>query len=396
MRSLFFVCNALDDQTRIERGITTDSPAASRKVLLMLKAARRAGVRAYAVSLGRGRQDGSGRYFGAKVARVDGVAVIYLPFLHTRLLSELLSLLAGVPLLWRLRRRPGRKTALCYNRLPAYLPTLLGARLLGFNTALDLEDGETDLRQWSLSGCKSRVLRWAIDSLCPGGALLACEALADSTRLRPTRCCYGTTEIAPDAEKWTLPALTALFGGTVADDTGAQLLIDAVERLRREAPAWAAALRIEVTGKGDRLEQLRALGQDPRHPAVLVHGRTSDAEYRAVLARTQVGLALKPNGGKLAHTTFPSKVIEFASHGMLVLTTDISDVKKVLGDGAVYLESDDAGLLIEKLRWIVANRGAAGALAQRGAEAVSAVCAPAKVGAMLDAFLFPAGPGGKR
>ena len=38
------ICNALDDATRIERGITTDSPAASRKVLQLCAALRQAGL----------------------------------------------------------------------------------------------------------------------------------------------------------------------------------------------------------------------------------------------------------------------------------------------------------------------------------------------------------------
>ena len=79
---LYFICNALDDLTRLERGIVTDSPAASRKVFGLSKAMREVGVHVLVVSLGRGRQDGSGRYYRGKVCRVNGVPVIYLPFFH--------------------------------------------------------------------------------------------------------------------------------------------------------------------------------------------------------------------------------------------------------------------------------------------------------------------------
>ncbi|MEO6118915.1 MAG: glycosyltransferase, partial [Methylotenera sp.] len=151
---------------------------------------------------------------------------------------------------------------------------------------------------------------------------------------------------------------------------------------------WARSLIFKITGKGDCLEQFKTLAYSSEKPVVIVYGRTTDDEYRQILASTHVGLALKPNSGALAHTTFPSKVIEFASQGILALTTDISDVRKVLSDGAIYLEVDDSNLLIEKLQWIVEHRDAARALSLNGMRAVSVACAPERVGQMLSDFLF--------
>lgn len=388
MNSLFYICNALDDATRLERGIATDSPAASRKIFLLCQALSKARVRAMVISMGRGRQDGSGRYFRGKVRRVNGVPVIYLPFLHLPALSELLSLLALVPILWRVRSTKGAKAALFYNRMTAYLPGLVLARTLRFRTILDLEDGATNVNNWSLSGIKSRVFGWFFDALCSGGALLACSALEKMTRLRPALCYYGTYETRTPLSNQSLFPVTVLFGGTVASNTGALLLIDAIKILREEAPPWAANIRFEISGKGDCLHQFEDLAGDVRKPNVIVHGRTTDAEYQQLLACTQVGLALKPNSGVLAHTTFPSKVIEFASHGILVVTTDISDVRKVLADGAMYLAEDNPRLLIEKLHWIVENREEANNLALKGDRAVAALCAPEVVAQTLDRFIF--------
>lgn len=391
MRRFFFVCNAFDDATRIERNIVTDSPAASRKIFKMSGALRKAGVRATVISMGRGRQDGSGAYFPGKVKRVDGVPVVYLPFMHFPLLSELLSLLAFLPVIWRLRRKHGRKTALFYNRLSAYLPALCLARLLGFNTALDLEDGATAVQGMAPRALKARLLQRVFDAACTGGALLACDALAATTALRPARSCYGTADIALPKEAWTTAPYAFLFGGTVSADTGGLLLINAIKKIRATAPAWAARMCVEVTGKGDSLELLQQLSRDEVAPLVKVHGRTTDLEYRQILERARVGLALKPNDGALANTTFPSKVIEFASNDILVLSTDISDVRKVLGDGALYLAADDVDLLIEQFRWIVENDAAARAVSLAGMQAAEAACSEDNVGRMLSDFLFPAG-----
>jgi hypothetical protein len=81
-------------------------------------------------------------------------------------------------------------------------------------------------------------------------------------------------------------------------------------------------------------------------------------------------------------------VIEFASHGILVLTTDISDVRKVLADGAIYLTVDDPLLLIEKLHWIVENLEQANILSLKGEHSAAVFCAPEAVGQALDKFIF--------
>lgn len=382
-RRLLFLCNALDDVTRIERRITSDSPAASRKIFMLLQALRRPGISPYALSLGRGRRDGSARYHASTLRRAHGVDTIYLPFANRRIVSELVSLLAPVGVLWRLRRAAKRTTLMFYNRERFYLPALLAARLLGYRTVLDLEDGEVGLTSLS-----ARARRWLFDQLCTGGALLACSALTAWTTLRPALSYYGIVETSDVARDWHAPSLGVLMGGTLIADTGVDLLAEAVEQVRAAGPAWAEALEIHVTGKGDGLATLQRLSASSVAPRIIVHGRTTDAEYAAILGRIHVGLALKLNSGPLAQTTFPSKVTEMAGAGVLVLTTDISDVRAVLGDGARYLDRDDAALLVAQLHAVVADRAAAAAAAARGLANVRKICAADGAGERLAAHLF--------
>jgi glycosyltransferase involved in cell wall biosynthesis len=355
---------------------------------MLCKAIQRLGVKPVILSLGRGRQNGSGRYFPGKVGRVQGVPVIYLPFLHLPILSELLSLLSPIPALLRIRRRQGRKTALFYNRMSFYLPALAVARMLRFETALDLEDGQIDARDSSIPTRKSHAMSSIFDNLCSGGALLACRALEDATSLRPVECCYGVADTSFHKVNLDRGPYTVLLGGTVSRDTGAPLLAHAIKILRDERLTWADQLRFEITGKGDCLSLFEELGKKGGCPQIVVHGRTTDEEYEQILSRAQIGLALKPNSGVLAQTTFPSKVVEFASRGILVLTTDISDVRALLGEGAIYLVSDDARLLVEKLGWIVENPAKAAAVSSLGAQAVLTKCSRQVVGEMLNSLLF--------
>ena len=388
MHHLIFVCNALDDATRLERGIVTDSPAASRKIFLLSQTLQNVGIKVHVLSLGRGRQNGSCRYFHAKVVPVQKIPVIYLPFIHTPVISELFSMFSLIPVIWRMRKRNGKGTVIFYNRMPAYLLGLILARVLGFKTVLDLEDGETQQNKWSPSNIRSRIWRGVFDAFCSGGALIACSALGKMTILRPAQCCYGVVQPLPALANWDALEIHVLLGGTVSRDTGAQLLMEVVRLLREEKPAWAEALRFNVTGKGDCIEELRQIASNEESPALVVHGRMIDEEYQSFLSQIHVGLALKPTMGDLAQTTFPSKVIEFASQGILVVTTDISDVREVLADGALYLEEDDPRLLIEKLRWITENREAARKISLTGQRRVLEVCSPETMGPILRKFLF--------
>ena len=385
--SLIILCNAIDDRTRTERGIVTDSPAASRKVFLMARALAGAGVNPLVLSMGRGRADGSGRSFAATARRSHGVPAVYMRFTHTRVLSELVSLFSPVYILWRRRRSRGRKTIVFYNQLPAYLVALVVAKVLGYLTVLDLEDSSID-GTTALVRITDAVRRSAFEVFC-SRAMLACSALVGKTGLRPTFCYYGVVEKAAAVRDWSESRIHVLLGGTIAPDTGADLLADAIAELRANPPEWARSIVFEVTGKGPSVAQLTELATHSDAPNLIVHGRTTDAEYREIVARAHVGLALKPNEGVLAHTTFPSKVTEMAAAGMLVLSTDISDVRAVLGDGARYLERDDAVLLIERLREIVVNREAASESADIGMRAVAKVCSPQLAGKQLAEFLFP-------
>lgn len=380
------VCNALDDSTRIERRITTDSPAASRKVFLMAQALQIAGVRPVVLSLGRGRADGSGNVFAAKVCRVGGVPTIYAPFSHRRGLSELLSLFGLLKPLRRLARHPLR-AVIFYNRLLAYLPLLRAASRLGYRCFLDLEDGEV-ITGRSLKVRLGRIVPAQFERHCRDGALLACSALKVMTTVRPVHCYYGTAVGDADIPRWQTDQITCLMSGTLAPDTGASLLVETIRRLRARQPDWVAGLCFEVTGKGESLAAFEQLAAETGLPRVRVHGRTSDVRYLEILRGCDVGLALKPVGGVLADTTFPSKVIEFAGSGLLVLSTDISDVRRLLGDGARYLERNDPELLIERLVEIAADRVAAADCARLGRVAAENNCAPQRAGEGLRRFLF--------
>lgn len=385
---VLIVCNALDDETRLERGIVSDSPAASRKVLMLCQALREAGARPCILSLGRGRANGSFSYFPRTVKRVGGIPVVYAPFSHVRFFSQFLSLFFLIGALLRLSSSQ-KKAVIFYNRMSAYLPLLVTASLSGYKRFLDLEDGEVaGQNSRALKALLGRSITGLYDRLCPDGALLACSALAGMTGIRPVHCYYGSTSTKTFQRKPNTSPRSVLMAGTLNADTGAELLIETIRLLRHEPGEWVRKLHFEVTGKGESLEALLALANEDGMPTITVHGRTTDAQYAEVLSRCSVGLALKPVGGPLADTTFPSKVIEFAEAGLLVLSTDISDVREVLGSGALYLTHNDPKKLAGLLKRIIEAPEEILACALQGQQAVIARCAPQLAGQAVFDFLF--------
>lgn len=389
MRYVFFLCNALDDITREQRGIFTDSPAASKKVMELCTAIQGKGTRCFIISLGRGKSGGLIRFFSGSVRTINSVPIIYSPYITIPFLSELFSLLAPLAFIFRFRSKK-IKSIVFYNPIPAYLPALFISTLFGFRRILDLEDGNIAVgNRKVLSGSRVFVER-LFDFFCNGGALLACDPLVEFTSLRPTITYYGVvnSKQVPCINKFKAEHVRVLFSGTLERETGAQLLIDTIVAMRAWPSDWCQKVIFEVTGKGSYLNYFIDLANNDRFPKVIVHGRTTNFEYQKILDRIDVGLSLKLPDGPYANSTFPSKVMEFASNGILVLTTNISDVHKIFGDeGALYLQ-DSVENLNELIRGSVQDRIRMARIAKDGHRRVMSVGATGEVKKRLTQFIF--------
>ena len=387
---VIFICNALDDHTRSERSIVTDSPAASHKIFEMCKALKLSGVRPYVLSIGRGRATGKIDYFSSFAKANYGVPTVYAPFSHIKVISSLLSLTGLCVPLYKIRSRSARVSVIFYNRMPAYLLLLMLSSFLKCNCYLDLEDGEvqkktnTNDRGFNFS----KLIIKIFDKYCSSGALLACSALSKNTKIHPTLCYYGSVYSVSNIKYSSKSKCTCLVSGTLSEDTGMHLLIDAIRRMRSMDFQWVKNIQFKVTGSGSSLNDLILFSKDNRHPHVTVYGRVTDIEYRAILEDCTVGFALKPVGGPLADTTFPSKVIQFSSAGLLVISTNISDVRQVLEDGAYYLDCNDPSIIIHFLRNIVADPRVSREVAYKGQTNMMKYCAQDIVGRELKSFLI--------
>lgn len=384
---VLIVSNALDDETRKKRGITTDSPAASRKVFQLSRALSRSNLQPVVLSLGRGRANRTIDYHPFEKKRYDGVTIIYAPFSNIPLFSEFLSLLSFIYTMMSLSRRK-QKAVIYYNRQTAYIPTLITSWITQYKNFLDLEDGEILEGKKRIKFSPKKLIIELYDTICNHGSLLACKALEKVTRVRPTLCFYGTINDKVVIEKKQFDKLHILMAGTLEKDTGAELLISAIEKLKSRNNEWAKNITFEITGKGESLEKLKKVSVEAEWPRVIVHGRLTNKEYKKVLDRCQVGLSLKLVRGPLADTTFPSKVVEFTSNGLFVVSTDISDVRHLMGEGAFYLTQNSPDQLIEILHNVHQNKDQLFEKTKMGWQAIEKHCSEEAVGNKISKFLF--------
>lgn len=387
---LIYLCNALDEKTCLERAITSDSPAATQKVLQVTSAMRKSGVDAVVLSLGRGRQHGTGKWCSAKVVRERGVVIVYAPYFDYPVLTHLVSLFGLLWLMWRLSSNSASSAILAYNRLPHYLLAMELARLLRIRRFLDLEDGDVQEGSSMWRRRLARVMANRFDRLCNAGGVLAAAALGGQYAGKKTVRCYGVAHLVQNDRDWTKKPLMVLLGGTLQRTTGAQLFIQAINYLRALKRSELEGIEFIVTGKGADATSLQALSTEDGVPRVHFLGRVSRSDYVQATRQAHVGLALKLPSSDLADTTFPSKVIELAATGMLVLSTRVSDVPVLFReDGAIYLNGENPEELAERLLWLVSNRDVLAQTAARGQAYIAEACSPEKVGQLLKAFFFP-------
>jgi glycosyltransferase involved in cell wall biosynthesis len=285
-----------------------------------------------------------------------------------------------------IRHKTRRPILIFYNHEPYFLLILMIGHILGWRCILDLEDGirrdEVGLRA-SLNRCLIRVY----NCLCSGGAMLAASALRDQISIHPQYVCHGIAPSVEGEKNWSSMQLQVLFSGSLLHETGAGIFLETISLLLREFPEIFNHLKFVVTGYGAMSGQIERMSQKEMKGYLTFHGKLGYAEYKNIISQSHVGLCLRLPDSSIAETTFPSKVVEMAAYGLLVVSTPVSDVPQVFGnDSAVLLEETSPYALAQALRQIVANPAEFRVRALRGQLRVRSMYSSEKVGTELLTF----------
>lgn len=390
-KKLFFYCNAVGDDVRALRSLQGDSPAGTRKVVGLCKACRAAGIDAQIVSMGRGRVDRLG-FYGTQRSDIDGVPVIYGPMLHVHVLSYVVSMVWIAWVALKLSISKSTSVHLFYNQLTFYIGALVVLRCFGQRVFVDIEDGpipwEARKNDTFRANKGANVSPQLFARFVNGGALLANRELALGTTIRPCMEYYGAIPSIARKIRRESSEINVLVSGTIEPATGIGLLIDTIRLLLDTSQI--SRLNFTVTGQGSMIEDLVTLAR--MHPtlSIRVLGRITFAEYSKCLDEADIGLSLRLFGHDYSTTTFPSKTIEYAERGLLVISTDISDVRAIFGDAAWYLTANDPQQLADLILQAVEDPASVRYCGLRAQQIVEDQLSFEKAGARLGNFFFDA------
>jgi glycosyltransferase involved in cell wall biosynthesis len=201
--------------------------------------------------------------------------------------------------------------------------------------------------------------------------MVANAQLLGQIKTRPAYLYYGVAQTIRIPKPWT-GKLQVLFSGHLSNATGVDILINALLALKEVSPRAFSGLRVIATGDGDLAAQLREVADNDLRGFLEFRGRVSDREYREVLRTSHIGLCLKKANHSMGQSTFPSKVVEFASWGLLVVSYKVSDVSTLFPeDGAILLEDVTAHELGSVLKRIVEVPSEAQRRAETGQAAIT-------------------------
>lgn len=366
--------------------------AAAHKVVGMAAGLRAHARRAVIVSSPIVTASRNRLFFGGFACRDAALPCAYLPAISVRGLNRVFAALCYLSFAWRQVKRGD--VVVLYNFFPEYIPVAawLRWRLGRERVLLDIEDGprtdENDLR-----GFVTRASLRILKHLCSERAIVVSRELAQSLGIADACVVNGVCTVQAAPPRAFRTPITFLYGGTIETATGLELFAAAVRRFADAHRELADCVRFVVSGYGG-ADTLRALASEAAAAGVRVelHQDIGPHEYRQLLAQADVGLSLRLPGTELATTTFPSKVVEFASQGLLVLSTDVSDVSLLFDEhSAALVREATADALAREFAAVVQNPDRYRQIAETGRRVIEATCGRREVGARLIAFLDAAG-----
>ena len=387
--TICYLCNILDEKSKAERAIVFDSPAATKKVLDVCHALQNKFSKVYIVTMARGKQQSEPKTHPANVKKTAKIPILFAYFNPLQPWTYIITAISVFLLIWRILRqsKSNKLHLIVYNRNWLYVPALILVRLFGSYCYLDLEDGELIKTSNFPKRIIYKTIRIVFDLLCSHGSVLVTPGLINQVKTSNNVICYGVaqkneTNITSD---WTKESVIFLLGGTLIKETGVQLLIDAVKILNRDFQTLKGQLLIYVTGQGYLTDELYKLSQQEGKNWLDFKGRVSKSEYEVLLNKSHVGLCLKLPSSEMGATTFPSKVIEIAAQGKLVLTTNLGQVNNLLGsDGAVFLENENPTSLVNAMIDIINDRTKYMEATAIGQQRVFNMCSSEKVASSFE------------
>jgi hypothetical protein len=247
-----------------------------------------------------------------------------------------------------------RDVVILYNYYPEYLLGSIWLFIFKEPVILDIEDAPRAL-DTNLVSILNRLTLPALLSFARKKYICASKSIAQSLSFNNFFLIHGAPLdcLNQNDRDWSQLPINVLFGGTFNADTGSEIFIEAVKILDHDANL-KGKLNFFITGYSFDRCQFDILNEC-KNVTFNVYSDLNTECYREVLEKTHIGLNLRNKYSEFSRTTFPSKVTEYVGSGLLLVTTDLDEVKSLLGEDACYLSGNSSMELASLLRKISLN-----------------------------------------
>lgn len=131
-----------------------------------------------------------------------------------------------------------------------------------------------------------------------------------------------------------------LYAGTLDETRGVDLLLDAIPLLPIDG--WA----LDISGAGPLESRVREFVSNPKYIGkVFFHSVLEPRRYSDLISKAHVGLNPQRSNDPISAVTFPSKLFAYLSADLLIISSEASNVRDILGDICIYYQKNDPASL---------------------------------------------------
>jgi len=334
---LIYYTNIFDDQRKNQRQAEKIAMAASRKILSFYDAMlEHSNIfnkdNLHIISLGITNIHNSIRIFKPCKVTDRGYTIHFGVFIRLKIVRDIFSIFWAATKTIRLVKR--NDVVIFYGWSSQYLLSLLICRIIRSKCVLDIEDGPPD-KISSISTLIQITLFHIYNTLCKDGTVAAANNLLCYSKSKNQLTFYPVSKRYEMKKNYDSHICQIHFGGSLMKDTGLELLVETIEKLNQQK-SISKNYKFLITGYLSEQNNYRKRLEQIDNVELL--GNISFKQLSKELEKCIIGLSLKLPGTRFGNTTFPSKVVDIISRAMLLITTDISDIREIYGNSVLYIE----------------------------------------------------------
>lgn len=286
-----------------------------------------------------------GVYHKKSVEKSHGFEVIYTSYIRIPIIS-FLNTLINMLLLIRTTIKMNRNVSIIFYNIEGKfaIPALIAKKIWGINIILEYEDsyvpqGKVKILKDVLNNFLCRVVHKNISGVILVNSLL-------TQKFKGIKSCvirgFYNKEIN-ELINYSDNNNYVVYSGRLDDIRGVDLFVDAIGILSNINKSFKAI----ITGYGPLKSKIEDIAKNSN--GLIEYKLLNDYEYNSLIANAKILVNPQKRESYFSLNSFPSKLFDYVSGKGIVISSDISDVKKFFGDYIVFYKEDNAEVLAKKI-----------------------------------------------